>query len=258
MIAGAGKIGTFCPAARSPDAPDDRRLGVTVLGRGELDEDGALLGAHPAPATRDQEVRQMTLDSSLTSKSILELLDRPVEDRPFVQFRLRDHAPMASLVGALEATDSPDHVLALANVVGMRFRNAKSAATALVGFLQHPNEEVRYAVADALGKLRVGPAAKAMLEALPSEESPAVRAMLLSGVGAAGLRDGFDELVRGLADGSWVVRHGAAWGLGELGDPRGLPVLSGAASTEEDPLVLKVIVAAKASLSETLGEDVGG
>lgn len=202
----------------------------------------------------------MTFDSGLTPKSILELLDRPVEDRPFVQFRLRDQAPMAALVGALEATDSPDHVLVLANVVGMRFRKAKSAATALVGFLQHPNEEVRYAVADALGKLRVGAAGKAMLEALPSEESPAVRAMLLSGVhGAAGLRDGFDELVRGLADDdNWRVRQGAAWGLGELGDPRALPILSRAASTEEDPLVLSVILAAKASLSESLGEEVGG
>lgn len=198
----------------------------------------------------------MTLDSGLTSKSILEMLNRPVEDRPFVQFRLRDHAPMASLVGALEATDSPDHVLVLATVVGMRFRNAKSAAPALLGFLQHPNEEVRYAVADALGKLRVGPAGKAMLEALPSEESPAVRAMLLAGVGAARLSDGFDELARGLADDSWTVRHGAAWGLGELGDPRGLPALSRAASTEEDLLVLEVILVAKASLSESLDEGV--
>lgn len=108
------------------------------------------------------------------------------------------------------------------------------------------------------GKLCVGSAGKPMLEALPHEESPAFRAMLLSGTGAARVRDGFDELVLGFTDRNWIVRHGGAWGLGELGDPRSLPARSEAASTEEDSLVLKVILAAKASLSESLAEEIGG
>jgi HEAT repeat protein len=160
---------------------------------------------------------------------------------------------MSSVVAALQMTDSPEHLLVLTNVVGMRFRNAKSAAPALIGLLQHPNDEVRYAVADALGKLRVATAGKAMLEALPGEESPTVRAMLLSGVGAARVREGFDQLVHGLVHRDWIVRHGAAWGLGELGDQRGLPVLSQAASTEKDPSVLRAILAAKASLTRVPG-----
>lgn len=77
--------------------------------------------------------------------------------------------------------------------------------------------------------------------------------MLVSGVGAARLREGFDQLVHGLLDRDWIVRHGAAWGLGELGDERGLPVLSQAASTEKDPSVLSVILAAKASLARVPG-----
>lgn len=193
--------------------------------------------------------RLMALDSDLTAKKILELLDRPVDDRPFVQFRLRDEAPMSSVVSALQMTDSPEHLLVLANVVGMRFRNARSAGPALIGLLHHPSDEVRYAVADALGKLRGPAAGEAMLEALPGEESPAVRAMLLSGIGAARLREGFDQLVHGLLDRHWIVRHGAAWGLGELGDQRGLPALSQAASTEQDPSVLRAILAAEASLT---------
>lgn len=46
------------------------------------------------PFIGDRSRSRMALDSDLTAKRILELLARPVEDRPFVQFRLRDEAPM--------------------------------------------------------------------------------------------------------------------------------------------------------------------
>lgn len=195
---------------------------------------------------------------ALTDQKILDLLDLPVDDRPFVQFRLRDEAPMASLVGALKKAQSSDHIMILANVVSMRSRNARSAAGVLIALLRHPDEGVRYVVADALGRLRVGLGGVAMLHSLSNEESPRVRAMLLAGIGASGIQEGFDDLARGLADDNWVVRRMAAWGLGQLGDTHGLPILAHAAATESDCSVLEIILTAQRVLGNTNSVDSRG
>lgn len=187
---------------------------------------------------------------TLTGARLLELLNRPVQERPYVQFQLRDQAPMASLVVALRNATSPEQLIVLANVIGMRFKHARSAVPALAESLQHPDEAVRYVVADSLGKIRATSSGDALLKALHEEKAPKVRAMLLAGIGAVGAVEGLDDLCDALRSGDPNVRQGAAWGLGQLGDPRALKSLRDAGQIEEDPWVRDTILASARQLHE--------
>ena len=179
---------------------------------------------------------------ALTAERINALLDRPIEDRPYVQFQLRDEAPIAALIGALRNATSVDHAVILVNVIGMRFRHAKSAIPTLVERLSHSDENVRYAVADSLGKLRASSSGDALLAALHDEEVPRVRAMLLAGVGAVGATEGVDELSKALSSSDPNIRQAAAWGLGQLGDSRAIKPLSDLAMGEDDRWVRDTVV----------------
>lgn len=187
---------------------------------------------------------------ALTAERIKALLDSPVQDRPYIQFQLRDEAPIASLTEALRNATSPEHVVILANVIGMRFKHARSAIPALVERLRHPDEAVRYAVADSLGKLRATSSGDALLAALHDEEAPRVRAMLLAGIGAVGATKGMNQLCEALSGGDPNLRQAAAWGLGQLGDPRALQPLSDAALTEDDQWIRATILSSLSRLRE--------
>jgi HEAT repeat protein len=192
---------------------------------------------------------------ALTAERVMALLDRPVQDRPYVQFLLRDEAPIASLTEALRNATSPEHAVILANVIGMRFKHAKSAIPALVERLRHSDEAVRYAVADSLGKLRATSSGDALLAALQDEGAPRVRAMLLAGIGAVGATEGMNQLCEALSSGDPNMRQAAAWGLGQLGDPRALQPLSDVASIEDDQWVRDTVLSSLCRLRETGSSD---
>ena len=98
----------------------------------------------------------------------------------------------------------------------------EGAASALIGALRDPDEEVRHRAAGALGDIGE-PAIPALLSAIRADETD-----LRQGVTAAFAQIGrpaVAPLVAALGDGDWRVRRGAAAALGEIGDPGSVDAL---------------------------------
>jgi HEAT repeat protein len=148
-------------------------------------------------------------------------LEAPTEDRRPLMRELQEQAPTGALVGALGAAGSPLTRQLLADLLGER--GDAAAAEPLAGALDDPDEGVRAAAADALGKIfmadeppdpevaqRVG---AAMLARFEAEPSAAVRRTLASAVGAARYEPAIPALRAARASEDRSLAYAAGWGL---------------------------------------------
>ncbi len=106
-----------------------------------------------------------------------------------------------------------------------------SARKGLEEALNHKHSSVRRQAARALGQLKEGPSAPALLRTMADEEGEvreaAQEAMVALGKGAV------QSLIRGLEKPHWFVRQGSAIALGRICDPRALePLVSKLADSD--------------------------
>ena len=111
---------------------------------------------------------------------------------------------------------------ALVEVLGLGAH--EPATRAIERRLASPDAEVRVAAARALGRLRAGDSARALIAALEDEAWPvrAVAAWALGRIGSvttSGAAPGIGALAARLTDRAWWVRRHAAYALWELGEP---------------------------------------
>jgi HEAT repeat protein len=152
---------------------------------------------------------------------IVAKLQAPTEDRRPLMRELRERAPTGALVGALADAGSPFTRQLLADLLGER--GDAVAAEPLAAALGDPDEGVRAAAADALGKVfmadeppgpevaqRVG---GAMLDRFETEPSAAVRRTLASAVGAARYEPAIPALRAALRSDDRSLAYAAGWGL---------------------------------------------
>jgi aminopeptidase N len=126
---------------------------------------------------------------------------------------------------------------------------APSARETLLRNVAHPHPKVRRAIVDALGHWRDAGVATALL-ALRDDPSYFVVASALEALGKTRDPRAFDALADGLATPSWneTIAAGAARGLGELADPRGLPLLVTATAPDQPEPLRRAAVGAVARL----------
>ncbi len=123
---------------------------------------------------------------------------------------------------------------------------AALSSTAIAGSLEllvaaanDPHPKVRRAVASALGKHRVAPAADTLLRLIQDDPSYLVVEAALESLGKTRDARAYDRLVEALASVSWndTIASGAARGLSELNDPRSISALIGATATSRGDIL---------------------
>jgi HEAT repeat protein len=194
----------------------------------------------------------------MSEQEILDLLKEPVE---YVQFTLRDHAPMKALVRAMRKTSDAWARGTLVSVINMRYKAARSAVPALILYLDDPDPRVRCAAADVLGKIRHPVAGPALAERWPTETDNAVRGMYAAAIGSTGYRKAISVLDDALDDPDPGVRQGSAWALGELRLASRSQALQRRRLEEPDDYVKQTIsdalrkIAASSSTSDSFGSE---
>jgi HEAT repeat protein len=161
------------------------------------------------------------VSAAVEAQEIVARLEEPAQDRRPLMRTLRDEAPAEALVEALAIAEEPFTRQLLADLLGEREHAA--AAEPLAAALDDPDEGVRAAAADALGKVFMAdepPAADvasrvgaAMLARFEAEPSPAVRHTLASAVGAARYEPAIPALRAALESDDRSLAYAAGWGL---------------------------------------------
>jgi aminopeptidase N len=167
----------------------------------DADLNAAILAADPSPVARIRAAKALGKDGARRARAALA--------------HAVGHDPFWAVAGEV------------ARVLGeMR---SPSGRAALLAASRHPHPKVRRAVAEALGNYRDAEVAEALL-ALRGDVSYFVVAAAYEALGKTRDARAFDALVAGLGGESWnqIIEAGAARGLGELGDERGLDPLLGA------------------------------
>lgn len=148
-------------------------------------------------------------------------------DDPDVQYMavealgdLRDPAVIPALV----------HMLSEDKYSAVRWKSAealskigKESVGPLVGLLRHPDEDVRWKAAIALGEIRDPRAIDPLIELLHDDDRY-VKGRAAVALGMIG-QPAVDPLIQALAGGDGSLRWGAAIALGEIGDPRAMAPL---------------------------------
>jgi HEAT repeat protein len=159
--------------------------------------------------------------AAVDAAEIIARLEEPTEDRRPLMGALRDQAPAVALMDALAVAGSPLTRQLLADLLGDR--GDPAAAEVLAAALDDPDEGVRAAAADALGKLFMAdeppPAdvaahvGAAMLARFEAEPSATVRRTLASAVGAARYEPAIPALRAALEGDDRSLAYSAGWGL---------------------------------------------
>ena len=161
------------------------------------------------------------MGAAVDAAEIIARLAEPAEDRRPLMRTLRDDAPAEALLEAFTLAEAPFTRHLLADLLG--FRAVVAAAEPLAAALDDPDEGVRAAAADALGKVfltdepppadvavRVG---AAMLARFESEPSAPVRHTLASAVGAARYEPAIPALRAARESDDRSLAYSAGWGL---------------------------------------------
>jgi HEAT repeat protein len=161
------------------------------------------------------------VSAAVDAAEIVARLEEPAPDGRAVMWDLRENAPDEALLAAFAAAERPHTRRLLADLLG--FRAVTAAAAPLAAALDDPDEGVRAAAADALGKVfmadeppgsevarRVG---AAMLARFEAEPSAAVRRTLASAVGAARYEPAIPALRAALDGDDRSLAYSAGWGL---------------------------------------------
>lgn len=132
--------------------------------------------------------------------------------------------------------------------------HAPWAQRMLAAHLGHAHPKVRRAVAAALGNFRNGEAADALLAPARGDASYFVQAAALHALGKTRDASAFDVLAAAVAQKTWngTVESGAARGLGELADERGVPLLARAVQPGNEEALRRSSLGALARAGELL------
>lgn len=221
--AGPGLLSRYA----AEDDPKVRRALASALGTARYEPAAdalraAVAGDDPALAVAArQALHRIEGAAPLSPEDVVEALERPSDDGWSLMGQLLDDAPTEVLVGALGRAAAANTRRALADLLG--FRGDASAAEPLAGLLDDPDEAVRAAAADALGKVfmadpppppdvarRVG---AAMLSRFEAEQSMPVLTTLASALGATGYEPALPALRAARESGEPSLARQAAWGL---------------------------------------------
>jgi HEAT repeat protein len=159
--------------------------------------------------------------AAVDAAQIIARLEEPTEEGWAVMWDLRENAPDEALLAAFAAAERPHTRQLLADLLG--FRAVVAAAEPLAAALDDPDDGVRAAAADALGKVfmadeppppdvadRVG---AAMLARFEAEPAASVRRTLASAVGAARYQPAIPALRAALKSDDRSLAYTAGWGL---------------------------------------------
>jgi aminopeptidase N len=127
----------------------------------------------------------------------------------------------------------------------------------LVAAMRHDHPKVRRAVAAALGNFRDSDAAEALLGPAANDRSYFVRAAALTSLGKTRDERAFDTLSSAITERTWngIVAAGAAHGLAELADERGLDAIVDATKLGRDEGLRRSAVHALGRAGEVLPEE---
>lgn len=191
--------------------------------------------------------------ASVTTAYGTDLAAAALQGDPSVVARIRAARELAknpsrAAIAALErafATDPFWGVLGEA-AAALGASRAPAAAELLRASLKHAHPKVRRAVATALGNFRDEATASALLPVAQSDVSYFVRGAALASLGRTRDARAFDVLAAAVGERTpnGIVEGGAAQGLAELADPRGLELLVGATRLGNDEGLRRVAVGA--------------
>ncbi len=184
------------------------------------------------------------IDRTLTGRAIALLVEQG--DHDYLGLRLESSAPMRALVEAIDLVSTARAKAFIAQVIGQRFRGARSAVPTLVVLSQGRSKMLRAAALEALGKIGDERGQAAAYERWVVETAPDLRAWALSALATTRHPLASREVIVGLDDDAWTVRQAAAWcaGFMRLGKAKKRLALI----VEEDPDP-SVVDAAKEALA---------
>jgi HEAT repeat protein len=209
------------------DDPRTRRAIAAALGAARYEPAApdlrtALAGDDPALwVVARQALHRIEGAPPLSPDDVVDVLERPTADGRGVMDQLFLEAPTGVLLEALGRASVANTRRALADLLG--YRGDPVAAEPLAELIDDPDEGVRAAAADSLGKLfvadpppppdvgrRVG---AAMLARFEVEQSMPVLTTLASALGATRYRPAVPALRAARESGEPVLARQAAWGL---------------------------------------------
>jgi hypothetical protein len=168
-----------------------------------------------------QEVRSRTSVPDLNARSIVRLLEKKTKDRRPLIRHLRDRAPVAELTRALTQAKVPRTRQLISDVLG--YKRAKSAVPVLAQLLGDEHPKVRFAAADAIGKIfLLNPsqrqngrrdAGEALYRALESETEPGLREVFITALGAVRYEPALPALRAALDSPDEPLQKAARWAL---------------------------------------------
>jgi HEAT repeat protein len=171
----------------------------------------------------------------LTAAEVVDLLTAPAQNYIPIVKRIKRDAAVRELIGALQSSTADSRVSQiLCDVLGAR--RAQRAVPILQQMLAHPDDGVRGAAAEALGKIGNVNAGAALAHRLSVEQRSGIRRALIVAIGAVHYLPAVAQLVDALADPDPLTRRMAAWALGELPAEDARAPLEQALARETDPL----------------------
>jgi HEAT repeat protein len=102
---------------------------------------------------------------------------------------------------------------------------ATESAPQIERLLDAKDARARRAAARALGRLKVADAAPRLREVARTDEDVPTRAWAVAALGAIGGDGALGVIAEYLSDPVWMVRRGAGYSLGVLGEPAAIPLL---------------------------------
>jgi HEAT repeat protein len=109
---------------------------------------------------------------------------------------------------------------------------ATEAAAALERLSRTRDPTSRRAAVRALGRLEAVSSLPRLREVAREDNDPVIRAWAIAGIAEIGGDGAMGDIAEDLTDPVWVVRRGAVYALGVLGDANALPALTAAKRTE--------------------------
>jgi hypothetical protein len=174
----------------------------------------------PGMAERPSDTRSAQA-ADRAAKLILALLEQPTDDRRPLVNRLRREASVNDLTQAVRFAKKPLTKQILIDILGNR--HAKSAVPALIEALSDEDEKVRFAAADAIGKVYLSDhsqrqklrleAGEALHHAFQNERSSGVKEMLVSALGALRYEPALPEIRAALDDPDIGLQEAARWSI---------------------------------------------
>jgi len=167
--------------------------------------------------------------------------------------RAKVHAAVPALLKLLAFPDPAVRANAAYALGELGTHDVQTVAPALLSLLADPDSLVRSEAVDALGSLRYTPAVDPLIGMLQRDEDPVARASAAEVLGELGQPRALPVVSQALHDPDESVRAFAANSIGLLGTPELLPFLQTQLDSEEIPRVKAELLIARYRLGEEAG-----